>query len=196
MSQYNPRFTLKSSKSEKKEIVLRIYYDYNTFTWDIKDSLGRVLKIHPQLWDRAKQFPIPKNRIPLRYKSETYNLQIIGETIDRLKVLVNEIVNEAAIGNKNINNTSLRKELKIRLGLMDKESDITIHQFCLNTIKEMEEGSLLINSTTRYSQSTIDKYIYTAQIFAVFKPTTTFSQINKEWYNGFILFLTKKQLIK
>ena len=195
MSQYNPRFTLKSSQSEKKEIVLRLYFEYKTFTWNVKDSIGRVLKIYPQLWDTKNQYPIPKSKIPLKFRHETYNLQIIGETINNVKVLLNEIINEAVITNKTIDNNLLRKELNTKMGFLEKKSEISIYQFCLKTITEMQTGVLLINSTKRYTKGTIDKYIYTAQILEVYKPNTTFYQIDKDWYNGFISFLTNKQSI-
>ena len=196
MAQFNPKFTLKQSVLEKKsEIVLRMYYDYNTFAWDVKDSIGRVLKIYPQLWDKKSQYPVPKGKIPAKFRSETYNLQTIGETIGKIKVYVNEIVNETVLTEQKITNDLLRKQLNLKMGFSEKENKITIHQFCLNTIREMEEGVLLIDATKRYTQSTIDKYKYTAQIMEVFKPNTTFNQIDKDWYNAFIQFLTNKQSI-
>jgi hypothetical protein len=196
MAQFKPKFTLKHSKAEtKSEIVLRVYYDYNTFAWDVKDGIGRVLKIYPQLWDKKNQYPVPKGKIPLKFRNETCDLQTIGETIDKLKVYVNEIVNETALTENKISNDLLRKQLELKMGFSEKENKITIHHFCLHTIREMEEGTLLIDATKRYTQSTIDKYKYTAQILEVFKPNTTISHIDKDWYNAFIQFLTNKQSI-
>lgn len=195
MSQYQPRFTLKSSHSEKKEIVLRIYYKYNTFSLDIKDGIGRVLRIHPELWDKTKQYPVSKSKIPTKFRHETYNLQTIGATIDKLKVYVNEIINEAASASKLVDNKLLKNELNLKMGFTTKAGEITLYDFCLETIKEMEDGVLLIDSTHRYTQSTIDKYIYTARILEVFKPKTTFNQVDKDWYNSFLLFLTNKQSV-
>ena len=42
----NPKFTLKSTKSEKERpIHLRLYFDYNDFTYPINR------KVHPNYWD-------------------------------------------------------------------------------------------------------------------------------------------------
>ncbi|MDO9629013.1 MAG: phage integrase SAM-like domain-containing protein, partial [Acholeplasmataceae bacterium] len=40
------------------------------------------------------------------------------------------------------------------------------------------------------------KYKYLAKMIKAFKPNTTFSQIDKDWYNHFMQFLTNKQIIK
>jgi integrase len=196
MSKFDCRFQLKHPNAiQKSEIRLRISFNYEDFVWNVKDSLGRVLKIYPQLWDTEKQYPIPKGKIPSKFQNETYNLQIICNTIDNIKVFVNQIINDLVLGNTKITKDLLRDNLLIKMGLTEKKREITIYQFCLNTIKEMEDGILLIESTKRYTKSTIDKYKYTAQILEVFKPNTTFPQIDKIWYKDFILFLTTKQSI-
>jgi hypothetical protein len=197
MQTIKPIFDLKNPNSTTKtKVRMRICFDYNQFVYHPKDSIGRLLYLYPQCWDKKTQKPLSKNKILKKYQSEISNLQIIGETIDKLKVCVNDIANETVLSNKKITKDLLRNELLVKMGLTEKKQEITIHQFCLNTIKEMEEGTLLINSTKRYDKSTIDKYTYTAKILEVFKPNTTFNQIDKDWYKNFIQFLTHSQTIK
>ncbi|MDR1369030.1 MAG: phage integrase SAM-like domain-containing protein, partial [Dysgonamonadaceae bacterium] len=196
MAKYDCRFQLKLPHSiQKSEIRLRVSFDYKEFVWNVKDTLGRVLKTYPQLWDFEKQYPISKGKIPAKFQNETSNLQVISNTIDTVKVYINEIVNEYALQKISIKKDLLRKELMVKMGLAEKKKEITLHRFCMETIKDMENGILLIDNTKRYTQSTIDKYKYTCQILEVFKPNTTFSQIDKDWYNSFIQFLTHKQSI-
>lgn len=197
MAKFDCRFQLKQPNCKgKSEIRLRVSFDYNDFVWNIKDSLGCVLKIYPQLWDKNKQYPIPKSKIPKILQNETYNLQVIGNTIDKIKVIVSEIINDYALACKKIDKNILRNEIFVKTGLKEKKKEITLFYFCEATIKDMESGVLLIDNTKRYTKSTIEKYKYTAQILKVFKPNSTFSQIDKEWYNQFIQFLTCKQSIK
>jgi hypothetical protein len=196
MAKFDPRFQLKQPNCKgKTEIRLRVSFDYTDFVWNIKDSMGCVLKIYPQLWDKNKQYPIPKSKITKTFQNETYNLQVIGITIDKIKVIISEIKNDYALAGKKITKDLLRNELLIKLGLEKKKKEITLMDFCEETIKEMESGVLLIDNTKQYTKSTIDKYKYTATIFKVFKSHTTFSEIDKNWYNEFIQFLTRKQSI-
>lgn len=197
MAKFDPRFQLKQPNCKgKTEIRLRVSFDYTDFVWNIKDSMGCVLKIYPQLWDKNKQYPIPKSKITKTFQNETYNLQVIRNTIDKIKVIISEIKNDYALAGMKITKDLLRNELLIKLSLEKKKKEITLMDFCEETIKEMESGVLMIDNTKRYAKSTIDKYKYLAKMIKAFKPNTTFSQIDKDWYNHFMQFLTNKQIIK
>ena len=196
MARFDCKFQLKFPHStQKTEIRLRISFFYKDFVWNIQDSLGRVLKIYPHLWDREKQYPIPKGKIPAKFQSETYNLQVIGSTIDQIKVYISEILNDSALQKDAVTKDKIKVELLSKMGLLERQKEITLYSFCMGTIKEMESGILMIDDTKRYAQSTIDKYKYTAQILEVFKPKTTFNQIDRDWHSSFIQFLTHKQSI-
>jgi hypothetical protein len=194
MAKYDPRFQLKEPNSKKRtNIRLRLGFDYIDFTWYVKDSFGRILKIYPCLWDRKKQQPIPKGKIPSKYRAETFDLQIIQSTIDEVKLTVNQIINESLIKQTTITKKYLTQEIEIRLGLQKREKGITIYEFCLQIIQEMEEGIIKTLEGTDYGSGTIRGYRTFAKYFKFFKPESQFSDISDVWYKDFIAFCINKQ---
>lgn len=195
MGKYDTRFQLKTPKSKEKSVIrLRMAFDYVDFTWELNDSLNRKLKIYPSLWDSKKQYPIPKNKIPSKHQSETYNLQLIGERIDKVKVVVNRIINEAALNEIKITNDYLKQELLIKLDLAKKAKQITVCDFCYQVVDDMEKGILLIEKTSkRYEADTIKQYKVLATLFEAKYPNLSFNEIDKTWYDGYKLFLLDKQ---
>lgn len=195
MGKYDARFQLKTPKSKEKSIIrLRMAFDYVDFTWELNDSLNRKLKIYPKLWDVKNQYPIPKSKIPKSLEGETYNQQLVQERIDQIKVLINQIINEAALNKIKITNDYLKKELLIRLGLAKKLKKISICDFTWQIIDEMEKGILLIEKNNkRYAPKTIKQYKVLATLLDAKYPHITFDEVDKEWYNSFKLFLLDKQ---
>ena len=105
MAKYDTLFQLKSPKSTEKTIIrLRIRLDGVGFVWELNDSLNRRLKIYPALWDSKSQYPIPKSKIPKKFQNETHNLRVIEQTIDKVKVVVNQIINDSALNGENDKN--------------------------------------------------------------------------------------------
>lgn len=195
MGKYDARFQLKTPKSKDKSVIrLRMSFDYIDFTWELNDSLNRKLKIYPELWDTDNQYPIPKSKIPKKFQEETYNLQIIQERIDKVKVIISQIINEAALNEIKITNNYLKHELLIRLGLAQKPKEITVYNFCYQVIEDMAKGTLLIEKTNkRYETDTIKQYKVLATLFEAKYPNLLFSEIDKIWYNNFKLFLLDNQ---
>lgn len=195
MGKYDAKFQLKAPTSKSKSVIrLRMAFDYKDFTWELNDSLNRKLRIYPSLWDKTKQYPISKSKIPSKYQEETYNLQVIGERIDRVRVVVNQIVNEAALNDIKITNEYLKSELLIRLGLEKKAREITICDFCYHIIDEMEKGIFLIEKTKkRYEQDSIQQYKVFATLLEAKYPNLVFSEIDKEWFDDFNIFLLHEQ---
>lgn len=198
MAKYEANFQLKQPNGDKKtEIRLRVGFDYSQLTWNIKDSFGRVLKIYPFLWDKTTQHPIRPTKIPPKYKHEKSNLEIIDKVIDDVKKVINQIINESVIQDLKIDKNYLKQELLIRLNLAKKEEEITLYRFTDEIIKEMETGTFLIpKSKKRYSSDTITQYKVLRTVLNVFLPKTQFSEINQDWYNRYINFLTYKQEIE
>ncbi|MDR0423005.1 MAG: site-specific integrase [Rickettsiales bacterium] len=195
MAKYDANFQLKSPKSTGKTVIrLRMGFDYVDFTWELNDSLNRKLKIYPKLWDFKNQCPISKSKIPAKFQNEIYNLQVIGQTIDKVKVVVNKIINDAALNEIKITNDYLKQELLIRLDLKKKSKEMSVYDYTIVIIKEMEEGILLIEkSDKRYEGGTIKQYRVLSTILEAKYPNTTFSEIDKDWYEGFKSFLMNKQ---
>jgi len=197
MAKYDPHFQLKEPNSNKKtDIRLRLGYDYIDFTWYLKDSLGRIQKIYPVLWDSKEQQPISKVKIPKKYENETFNLQIIKTTIDNVKLIVNQIINESIINKTKITKEYLKQEIEVRLGLQKRKKGMTVYDFCLQIVKEMEAGTVKTENGTIYEKGSIKHFKGLSVYLHFFKPETQFFEINDVWYRDFVSFCQNKQEIK
>jgi len=196
MAKYDPHFQLKKPNSNKKtDIRVRLAYEYNDFTWYLKDSLNRIQKTYPVLWNFEKQQPILKTKIPKKYQNETFNLQTIQTSIDNVKLVINGIINESIINKVKITNEYLKQEIEIRLSLQKRKKGITIYDFCLQIVKEMEEGTLKTESGTVYEYGTVKQFKALGVFLQYFKPETQFNEIDDVWYKDFKSFCQNKQKI-
>jgi len=49
-------FQLKEPNNKAKMAIrMRVYYNTKTFTWYLKDNLGKSMQIYPHLWDSNHQ---------------------------------------------------------------------------------------------------------------------------------------------
>ncbi len=197
MSQFIPRFQLKEPMSTEKTVIrLRLGYDYKDFTWELNDSLNRKLKIYPELWDSKNQYPLPKTKIPKKFRNETYNLQVIGETINKVKVAINDIINESALNEIKINNSYLKQELLSKLGLISRQRNVLVCEFCADIIGEMETGLLKTEKETVYSEGTIKQFKVLNSFLKAFRPQARFNDIDEAWYRDFVRFCQNHKMVK
>ena len=197
MAKYDPHFQLKEPNStEKTDIRLRLGFDYIDFTSYVKDSLNRIQKIYPVLWDFENQQPIPKGKIPKKYQIETFNLQTIQTTIDNVKLVVNQIIYESTINKIKITKKYLTQEIEIRLGLQKRKKGITVYKFCLQIVAEMEKGTWKTEKGTVYEKGSIKQFKALGVFLQYFKPDTQFSEIDDVWHSDFVSFCQNKQVIK
>ena len=195
MAKYDTKFQLKSPKFSQKTVIrLRMAFDYIDFTWELNDSLNRKLKIYPVLWDFKKQYPIPRSKVPKKFQGEIYNLQVIEQTIDKVKVVASQIINEAALNEIKITANYLKNELLVRLGLAKRAKGITVYDFSCIVVEEMEKGTIIIEKTnSRYTDKTIKQYKVLSRLLEAKYQNLTFNEIDKDWFNNFKLFLLDGQ---
>lgn len=198
MSKLDPHFTLKHPTGDKaSEIRLRICYDRKECIYHLVDPVTRTpYKILPQLWDRERQQPINKKKIPTSLKGETSNVIAINTLIQKIKGIYSEIIDFVRVNNITITNDWLKKEINERLGVIEKiiVEPLTVSQFILQIVDEMKVGKLLIEkSKKQYSKETINQYINLQKSIYYFdklyKFKTVFDKIDRQWYDNYIRFL-------
>jgi integrase len=204
-----PKFYLKNKDRELSTIMMKIYHRgrEKDFNYPLVASASlRVLYIPTACWNSEAQEPKKKNLIPAKFKDKTATIDLVRTIIHKLKGYVEEILVNAELNGINITNDYIRRELDRKQGIVRKkhisaeDEILSLVEYYGRKISKMSDGSFVQpKNGKRYDEGTIKGHITckkTLQGFDICKARTTYFQdINNEWYDEYILFLSEEQEI-